>query len=165
MKKRHVISHFPAWIEGRVDDTERRDIQRHLDQCSGCRRFFDEMTRVLEGFDPASLPHLEPDPYLPVRIKALASGDPTAVTEEKAGSQAALPPLLGRLRKTAITAIGLAAATIGIILGIGLSSRVTASSLAEDEAIASAYREAFSPSGVSSGWEYAMDDENTEDDS
>jgi len=160
MKSRHVINDFQTWIEDQVDDAERRDIQLHLDQCDNCRLFFDKMKRVMEGFDPASLPHLEPDPFLPARIRAIASGDPTAAT-------GGVGPALGRLGKSVLVSAVFAAAVIGVVFGSGLSSRVTASALAEDAAIANAYHEAFSPSDVTSDWEYVLEaeDEDEEDDS
>ena len=167
MKTRHVISDFQAWIEDQIDDAGRREIQLHLDQCDNCRLFFDKMKRVMEGFDPASLPHLEPDPFLPVRIRAIASGDPTAVAGDAAGSDSLVRPALGRLGKSALVSAVSAAAVIGVVFGSGLSSRVTASALAEDAAIANAYHEAFSPSDVTSDWGFALEaeDEDEEDDS
>ncbi len=160
MKTRHVISDFQAWIEDQIDDAGRSEIQLHLDQCDNCRLFFDKMKRVMEGFDPASLPHLEPDPFLPVRIRAIASGDPTAVAGD-------VGPALGRLGKSALVSAVSAAAVIGVVFGSGLSSRVTASALAEDAAIANAYHQAFSPSDVTSDWEFALEaeDDDEEDDS
>jgi anti-sigma factor RsiW len=164
MRTRHVISDFQAWIEDQIDDAGRREIQLHLDHCDDCRSYFDRLKRLMEGLDPASLPHLEPDPFLPARIRAIASGDPTAATEDKGGSDIPVRPALGRLGKSALVAAVSVAAVIGVVFGSGLSSRVTASAQTQDAAIATAYLEAFSPSDVSSDWEYVVEAEDEEED-
>ena len=72
MNDDHVKKQFQAWSEGRLDKTRRLRIQQHLDDCQSCRAYFDKMAILLEKPDAALLPRIEPDPFLPTRIRALA---------------------------------------------------------------------------------------------
>ena len=57
----------------------------------------------------------------------------------------------------------IAAVVIGVISGMGLSARVSASNEATDVAIAEAYYEAVSPSGITDDWESVLEEDEEED--
>ena len=158
MKDRHVIKQFQNWFEDRLSGEEHRMVEEHLDGCKDCGRYFNTMKSLLEGIDSARLPHLEPDPFLPVRIRALAEGS-GGKTLPALSAARALPGRLG------LSMIGLSvavAAVAGMFFGSTLSARADASAQAANESIAGAYYEAFSPSDISSEWEYILQDDEEE---
>lgn len=72
--EQHVTKYFLAWQERSLPEREQARIADHLDACEACRTYFDALGFA---FDPARsdpVPRLEPDPYLPARIEALAAG-------------------------------------------------------------------------------------------
>lgn len=150
MKHRHVIKRFQRWHERLAGEDERREIQRHLDDCDDCRRYFEKMTRLMEGIDSARLPHLEPDPFLPARIRAIA-GEDRDRSGERAGSSVAGRPLFGRFGVSVLAAAVAVALGVGVFLGSGLSAR--AASRAEDAALVGEYTDAFAQSGIDRDWE------------
>jgi anti-sigma factor RsiW len=150
MKDRHVIKQFQGWNEGRVDEQARLEIQSHLGDCDDCRRYFERMTKLMEGVGPENLPHLEPDPFLPARIRAAA--------EESRGGGRAPRPAFGRLAASIMGATVVVAAVGGILIGGGLSSRATAGE--ETRALVDGYYEAFSPSDIDGEWETLLDENN-----
>ncbi len=154
MKDLHVIKQFQDWYEDRLNREENRTLQLHLEDCEDCERYFNTMKTLLEGTDSARLPHLEPDPFLPARIRAIAKG----ATGETSPARPALRAWPGRL---GLSMMGLAfavAAVTGTYFGSTLSARANASAQAADESIADAYYEAFSPSDISGEWEYILQD-------
>lgn len=165
MKHRHVISRFQAWSEGRAGESERRDIVRHLERCDDCRRYFEKMTKLMEGIGANSLPHLEPDPFVPERIRAIAREIPASRAETPAGTNAIAPfrPAFGRLALSLTGVAALAAVAIGIVFGAGLSGKIDTATRAENAAIVEAYYEAFSPSDIQSNWESALEADKEDD--
>jgi predicted anti-sigma-YlaC factor YlaD len=162
MKHRRVTKRFQAWSEGRVGEEERLEIRRHLDGCDDCRRYFEKMTKLMEGVSADTLPMLEPDPFLPDRIRAIANSDPASRTESPALSP--FRPAFGRLAATVIGVAAVAAASLGVLFGTGLAGRIDAANQAETTAIAGAYYEAFAPVGIQSDWESTLE-EDEEDNS
>lgn len=155
MKNRHVIREFQAWNDGRIGDAKRQEIQLHLDECDDCRRYFEKMTALLEGIDPALLPRIEPDPFLPARIRAVAASG--ARPARKAHRSAAARPPLGRLGWSMMAASALVAVAIGTLLGSGWSRTLEEQEQAADAAIVEAYYEVFSPPGIAGDWQYIME--------
>jgi anti-sigma factor RsiW len=153
MKHRHVISQFLDWNENRTGDTERLEIQRHLDDCGDCRRYFEKMSRLMEGVGADALPHLEPDPFLPARIRAVAE---TAKTPP--GSKY---PVFGRLAVSVMSATVVLAAAAGIVIGSGLSSRVSASE--ETQTIIEGYYEAFAQDEFAQHWETVLESDEEDE--
>lgn len=153
MKHRHVIEQFLEWNDNRTGlGAERLEIQRHLDQCDDCRRYFEKMTRLMEGVGSDALPHLEPDPFLPARIRANAE----AAAADKRGRSALgnKRPVFGRLAVSVLSAGVIVAAAVGIVIGSGLSSRVSAGE--ETQAIINGYYEAFSQDEFAQEWETVL---------
>jgi anti-sigma factor RsiW len=140
MKHRRIIDRFVDWSEGRIAEAERLEIQLHLDQCHDCRRYFEKMTVLMEGVGDDALPHLDPDPFLSVRIRA----------NETAG-RAGRRPVFGRLAASIMGAAVVAAAAAGILIGAGLSSRVSARE--ETQAIVDGYYNAFAQDEIPQQWE------------
>ena len=141
MKHEHVIRSYQALEEGMLNPEERREIQRHLKECTECRTFFEKMSLLLDARDPSLLPTLEPDPFLPTRIRALQESRPATGGFRRA---------VGWARLSLASLAVLAAALSGVYLGAGLS---TASRSVDDSEIIGAYYEAFSPTEFASGWE------------
>jgi predicted anti-sigma-YlaC factor YlaD len=149
MKHRHVIGQFLEWTDNRTGDKERLEIQRHLGECDDCRRYFEKMNRLMEGVGSDALSHLEPDPFLPARIRANA---------EAAAAGSTAPgrkrPAFGRLAVSVLSAGVVVAAAVGIVIGNGLSSRVSANE--ETQAIINGYYEAFSQDEFAQEWETVL---------
>lgn len=135
-----IIASYLAWDEDRLDPAERRKIQRHLEECTNCRAYFEKMSLLLDTLDPSLLPALEPEPYLPTRIRALADRKGTT----------GLRRAVAWARVSLATFAVVVAAFSGVYLGASLT---TAQSSVDDSEIIGAYYEAFSPSEFMDGWE------------
>jgi anti-sigma factor RsiW len=153
MMHRRVIRRFLDWSDNRIDPKERADIQRHLDDCDDCRRYFESMTSLMKGVGSTALPHLEPDPFLPARIRANVAPEPGRGLAQ--GAPASLRPVFGRLAVTMLGAGIVAAAVAGTLIGSGLSSRATAAQ--ETRAIVDAYSEAFSQDEFATEWQTVLE--------
>lgn len=149
MEHRTVRDKYQAWCEGRLAAGELRGVRDHLDACVECRLYYERMTLLLEKTDPALLPRLAPDPFLPARIRALAE-------ERKRG------PVRGRalawLRLSLAGVMLFFAATAGVYLGQELSTASRSADTAQGTDIAEAYYEAFAPSDFSGVWESVLDE-------
>lgn len=150
MKHEDVKNLFQDWTEGRVDDKTRPEVQEHLDTCDECRTYFEKMAFLLEKPDPALLPRLEPDAFLPAKVRALSERRRTPA----AGKRFALA------RLSFVSAAFVIAVAAGVFLGTGLSK---ASYSSEETEIVEAYYEAFSQSGFADDWENVMEEDQTED--
>jgi len=153
MKREHVIDSYQNWNENRLEAEERREIQRHLKGCVDCRQYFEKMSLLLDQHDPSFLPHLEPDPFLPTRIRALAEGGEVVEREN-------LRRAVGWLRLSVASALTLVAVTTGAYLGLGLSAT---NGSADDSEIIAAYYDAFSQSEFASGWDDLVENGQEED--
>jgi predicted anti-sigma-YlaC factor YlaD len=135
-----IIASYLAWDEDRLDPVGRRRVQLHLEECTNCRAYFEKMSLLLDTLDPSLLPTLEPEPYLPTQIRALA---------ERRGAT--------RLRR-AVAWARVSLATLSVVVaafsGVYLGASLTAvQSSVDDSEIIGAYYEAFSPSEFMDGWE------------
>jgi len=139
MKHKPVIRRYQGWIEGSLGTEERRDIERHIGECNDCRWYYEKMSRLLEKTDPALLPHLVPDPFLPTRIRAMTENRRARPVDRRAA---------WARRSLACVAL-LLAVTAGVYLGRGLSANAR---LAGETDLAGAYYEAFSPTDIAGGW-------------
>lgn len=119
-------------------------IQRHLDECARCRRYYQKMSMLLEKSDPALLPRLEPDPFLPAKIRARAAEGRAARVPVKAA---------GWIPLSAAAAMFFVAAATGVYLGRGLS---TAARPAAESELVDSYSEAFSQESLADRWEVAV---------
>jgi predicted anti-sigma-YlaC factor YlaD len=151
MKHRAVREKYPAWSEGRLAAGESLGVRDHLDGCDECRAYYEKMSLLLESTDPALLPRLAPDPFLPARIRALAAERRTEPVRRRA---------LGWLRFSAAGLMILFAAMAGVYLGLGISTSGRAADTAEGTDIAGAYYEVFAPSDFSGVWESVLGDAN-----
>lgn len=113
MKHKQVKKLFQQWNDGRVEEPARPRIQAHLDACDECREYYEKMALLLAKPDAAGRKRLEPDPFLPARIRAIAR-------------ESAAPPAparrFGVLRTTAVTAMLIVAIAAGVFLGHELSA-------------------------------------------
>ena len=149
MKTNHVIESYQSWGDDNVTAEERRRIQLHLEECAECRQYYESMSLLLDKSNPSLLPRLEPDPFLPTRIRAEA---------EAKGRRPALRRASSWARLSAAGVMVVVAATFGVYLGKGLS---TATQLDEDTEMISAYYETFSPTSIVDDWASLL--ENGED--
>lgn len=147
MKHRRVKRRFLDWNDRRAGRDERVEIQRHLDECADCRRYFDTMAVLMEGAGPATLPHLEPDPFLPAHIRANAAAG-------RGGQHGEGRPAFGRLAASVMGVAAVAAAAAGAVIGAGLSTRAAARE--ETQAIVNAYYQAFSHDPIAQDWEVVL---------
>ena len=153
MKHERIIRRYQGWIEGGLGTEERRETEQHIGECDECRVYFEKMTRLLEETDPALLPLLTPDPFLPVRIRAMAERGKTRPETLTAARRAGFDRI-GR-RRAAWARLSLAGAALffaviaGVFLGRGLSAN---NSYAQESELASAYYEAFAPTDIAGGW-------------
>jgi len=150
MKHRHVINRFLDWTENRVGEKARLEIQRHLDGCDDCRRYFEKMSKLMEGLGSDAIQRLQPDPFLPALIRARAQA-------KHAGRLTLARPVFGPLAASLLGVAVVGAAVAGILIGGGLSSRAIAGE--ETEAIVNSYYEAFSQHEFVQDWEAALEPE------
>jgi len=99
------------------------------------REHADKLSKLLEASDASLLPRLEPDPFLPARIRALAEAS-------RGRRQRA-----GRWLRASFVGAGLALSVVcGVYLGSGLSAAGGPAGNGDSE-ILSAYYDAFTQSG------------------
>ena len=71
----HVKDKFLDWAEGNLTDLKNKAVNHHLKNCESCASYYRAMESVFMNPEAGQLPTLEKDPYLPVRIKAMAGKD------------------------------------------------------------------------------------------
>ncbi|MCB0303340.1 MAG: zf-HC2 domain-containing protein [Calditrichaeota bacterium] len=147
MRHEQVKKAFLDWTEGRLQDTRRAEIETHLESCEGCRRYYRQMAELLAPADPALLPQLTADPFLPTRIKALA-----ASPEKRLGKA-------GNFRWVWTTAMFLLAMYFGVFLGKGLAEEQRSSSTTE---LLSEFSEVYYPQTLADNWATIFETENGE---
>lgn len=158
MAPKHVINDFQAWNDGQVNEKNRLAIDQHLIECAGCRAYFEKMAKFLEQMDPASIPHLEADPFLPTRIRALSAGNrDNAETPAKAASLRARKKPFGWAGVTAMGVMIIAAVWMGAYFGERLSTMSLSSSQYDEADIISSFYDEFSPSGFAGDWETILE--------
>jgi len=71
--KGHVKKYFLQWYENRLPDGKRISIEHHLQECQACQRYFATLKELLDPSIEEFSAELEIDPYLPQRIRAMAT--------------------------------------------------------------------------------------------
>lgn len=150
MKHEQVQKLFLDWSEGRVDEMARPRIQAHLDECGECRNYYEKIALLLAKPARSDLAHLDPDPFLPARIRALASED---AEPQSTGRR------FGVLRASFATMIFATAITAGVFLGNGLSNISHAN---DDADLAAAYYTTFSQAGFADDLQTIVDESQDE---
>ncbi|UCG53019.1 MAG: zf-HC2 domain-containing protein, partial [Candidatus Latescibacterota bacterium] len=145
----HFITSYQAWDEDRLNAEERRRVQQHLGECVECRRYFETMSVLLEKTDSSLLPRIEPDPFLPTRIRAMDKATRTPIPR----------CFIAWARISLVSVMIMIALSAGIYLGRGLATATRSNGETE---IASAYYEAFSQSGFAAVWGDVVDGDEEE---
>lgn len=135
MKHAQVKKLFQAWNDGRADEAARLRVQAHLDECSGCRDYYEKMALLLAKPESSAIERLAPDPFLPMRIRALDRERPAAPAAARR---------FGALRASFAAMIIAAAIAAGVFLGNGLLNISRAS---DENDPAMAYYSTFSQAG------------------
>ena len=164
MTEEHVKNLFLAWSENTLGDGERQRIDEHLETCDDCRSYYAHMTAFLDRPGEDDLPSLEPDPYLPTRIRALA--DVRGLTDARGGAEGVggVPATTRRGRwvtMSAMTVMLALAITIGVRLGIELATPGEANG--ETDLIEAYYEAVFQP-GVSDNFDTLFENGEEESD-
>jgi predicted anti-sigma-YlaC factor YlaD len=153
MKHDQAQKLFQQWSDGGGPPAGPRPrIQAHLDECRECRNYYEKMSLLLEKPDRSSLPRLEPDPFLPARIKTIAH----------AGAGARRPAAGRRfsvLRASFAAMIFAIAIAGGVFLGNGLS---TLSSTDEEIDLTQAYYTTFSQTGFADDLQVIIEENQDE---
>ena len=150
MKHEQIKKLFHAWNDGRADEAARPRIQAHLDECAECRGYYEKMSLLLAKPESSSLPRLEPDPFLPARIKAMV--------REHSAPQGGRKRF-GVLRASFVTMVFAIAIAAGVFLGNGLSNISQAS---DETDLAAAYYTTFSQAGFADDLQTIVDDTKDE---
>lgn len=129
MNAKQVKAAFADYAGGRLDEPARRAIERALEADPALRDYYRTMTALLERPGPDALPRLEPDPFLPTRVRQF---------ERERRRPAAAP----RWRWAASAALLSGALLAGVWLGRGLAVQATP----DEDALMTAYYEAFAQS-------------------
>ena len=136
--KKHVTRLFLAWLDDSGTDT--RSIMEHLERCASCRKYYDKMSLLLAQTNLPVKSMLEPDPYLPVRIGAIAAArNQTFPNKVLLTTRLSLAGL--------VVALGVA---VGVSLGKAISPRSTHYG---KEDMVSIYSSAISQESFTSGLE------------
>jgi predicted anti-sigma-YlaC factor YlaD len=175
MKHKAARNQFQAWREARLDEPARRRLEAHLSDCRACRSYFETMSAWLDTPDPADLPRLQPDPFLPTKIRAIVDGrrraaERAAIKNEAPGMMAGGPVALGivasigRLNLTVMTTLLVLAAAIGIYFGRTLSTDATQLAAVQysDSDLVSDFYDAFSASAADDVWSELFDEGDEE---
>jgi hypothetical protein len=134
-----IRSLFLLWSEQKLDQQRVIELEEHLKGCKPCSQYFDAMSAAL--LPGASLQRgLVPDPYMPIRIRALA--------KESASISPSGKDMVIRwsLRAVAFTA----AVVLGIYMGEKLSYQP---SLVTEQHIISEYSSYLGESGIGERWQ------------
>jgi predicted anti-sigma-YlaC factor YlaD len=139
---KHIKSKFLEWSEGSLSKGEMIEIEQHLSGCSDCKKYFDLMIKLVSPDTKNNLKELEPDPFLPTRIKAIVD------TEKKDFSS---KPVMTYLRWFFITLVSSLAIFLGIMLGQGLYN--SKQNYNSSSSIVSDYYQVYSQEGLSNNFE------------
>jgi len=74
MSCERMESRILAYMDGRLSEAERAEVQKHLDACAVCRVRATEFSSVSELLD--ELPMIEPSPAFDVRVRARMAAEP-----------------------------------------------------------------------------------------
>jgi anti-sigma factor RsiW len=67
-------SRILAYVDGRLSESERAEVEKHLDACPACRVRATEFSSVSDLLD--ELPVIEPSPAFDVRVRARIAAEP-----------------------------------------------------------------------------------------
>ncbi|HXT23597.1 MAG TPA: zf-HC2 domain-containing protein [Candidatus Eisenbacteria bacterium] len=74
MSCERMESRILAYANGRLKESDRAEVQKHLDDCSACRVRATEFSSVSDLLD--ELPVVEPSPAFDVRVRARIAAEP-----------------------------------------------------------------------------------------
>jgi len=74
MSCERMESRILSYVDGRLEKSERAEVQKHLDGCAACRVRVTEFSAVNDLLD--ELPILEPSPAFDVRVRARIAAEP-----------------------------------------------------------------------------------------
>src|SRR5262245_15020753 len=74
MSCERMESRILAYMDGRLSESERAEVQKHLDACAVCRVRATEFSSVNDLLD--ELPMIEPSPAFDVRVRARIAAEP-----------------------------------------------------------------------------------------
>jgi anti-sigma factor RsiW len=74
MSCERMESRMLAYMDGRLSEAERAEVQKHLDACAVCRVRATEFSSVNDLLD--ELPMIEPSPAFDVRVRARIAAEP-----------------------------------------------------------------------------------------
>jgi len=74
MSCERMESRILAYADGRLKESERAEVQKHLDACPACRVRATEFSSVSDLLD--ELPMIEPSPAFDVRVRARIAAEP-----------------------------------------------------------------------------------------
>lgn len=69
-----IESRILSYIDGRLKESERQDVEKHLASCSACQLRAEEFRAVSGLLD--ELPVIEPSPAFDARVRALVAAEP-----------------------------------------------------------------------------------------
>ncbi len=144
MKEKHFKYLFMKYQEKRLSAGELNSLNLHLKECAECREYFRRADSIFNT-DLTPALELEPDQYLPARIKALADRNRREKLLEK------------KLKVKQFSLVSLASAAavaIGIFLGSGFNNYSIQST--QRSGVYSAYYNAFSQQSVADKLESAL---------
>jgi predicted anti-sigma-YlaC factor YlaD len=156
---RHATKHFQAWTEERLDREAQRLIEIHLEDCAECRAYFERMSQLLEKPEESDLPRLEPDPFLPGRIRGLAEKSSETAHADWPARLGLMRPV-GWLRLSYYGFLFAVAVAAGVYFGQSAAARGLMGN--GDGQLLTGYYEAFSQSGFADDWEQLLDTESKE---
>jgi hypothetical protein len=123
------------WLELKLDEPERLEVEEHLKDCGECRQYFEKMSRVLLPASTSPKDSLEADPYLVTRVLAIGRGRATAV-----------PGTAELIRRWALRSALFAVAVVtGVYMGEKLSYQPT---VITDQKIVAEYSAVLDASGI-----------------
>lgn len=145
MKNGHAKKAFLDWFEDdRLNARQRKEIERHLQSCRDCREYYRKMSRALSGeIDWSVFPRLEPDPFLPTRIRAAAEKTP--------GKRS------WHWRSVVQWSFSTLMLVAGIIIGIYLGKGLAIQKQYSETDIVSAYYQAFAQQSYAENWEHVLE--------
>lgn len=147
MKHKTVIKNLIFWMEGKLSDSQRQELENHLNTCPDCREYYRKMQTVLENPDNSAFPHLTADPFLPARIRA---------GEIRSLSEPSDMPLFDGLRWSFVTLLLFIGITLGGVMGYSIMS----TTYQTDASLPTQYYQAFNPGDSYFQLETVVDLEN-----
>src|SRR5215475_15530599 len=78
MSCERMESRILAYMDGRLSESERAEVQKHLDVCAVCRVRASEFSSVSDLLD--ELPMIDPSPAFDVRVRARIAAEPVKQT-------------------------------------------------------------------------------------